>query len=325
MLAIGYIRIDEWMAMHPFRFGVSARGLDGPENWATLAQRVEALGYDTFSVADHLVDGLLPPFVALATAAAATERVRLGTLVLNNDLRHPTMTAREAAALDVLCGGRVELGLGAGHSRPEYEQIGLPFDDATTRVARLEESAAVVNRLLRGESVTFEGAHYQLSEHTLWPPPSQQKLPLLIGGNGRRLLRLAAREADIVGFTGMGRTLEDGQRHEPTGFGPAAVAERVALVRSEAGDRLADVEFHALVQSVVVTEDRETEAASMTERLAPLTAEEILGSPFLLVGTEDQISEELRAHRERFGFSYFTVFEKDYEALAPIAMALTGT
>lgn len=130
--------------MRPFRFGVSARGLGGPGEWTALARRVEALGYDTFSVADHLVEGLLPPLVALAHAAEATERIRLGTLVLNNDLRHPAMTAREAAALDVLSGGRVELGLGAGHSRPEYEQVGLPFDDAAVRVARLEESATVI-------------------------------------------------------------------------------------------------------------------------------------------------------------------------------------
>ena len=311
--------------MHPFRFGVSARGLGGPGDWTALARRVETLGYDTLSVADHLVEGLLPPFVALASAAAATDRIRLGTLVLNNDLRHPAMTAREAAALDVLSGGRVELGLGAGHSRPEYEQIGLPFDDAATRVARLAESAAIVNTLLRGEPVSFEGEHYQLRDHNLWPTPTQVKLPLLIGGNGRRLLRLAAREADIVGFTGMGRTLEDGQRHEPTGFGPAAVDERVALVRAEARERLADVEFHALVQSVVVTDDREGEAATMVERLAPLTAKDILGSPFLLVGTEDEIRDELRTHRERFGFSYFTVFEKDHETLAPIASSLAGT
>jgi alkanesulfonate monooxygenase SsuD/methylene tetrahydromethanopterin reductase-like flavin-dependent oxidoreductase (luciferase family) len=182
-----------------------------------------------------------------------------------------------------------------------------------------------VNALLRGESVTLEGAHYQLRGHALWPSPPQEKLPLLIGGNGRRLLALAAREADIVGFTGMGRTLEDGQRHEPTGFGPAAVDERVALVQSAAGRRLAGLEFHALVQSVVVTEDRDAEAASMTERLAPLTAEDILGSPFLLIGTEDEIRVELRTHRERFGLSYFTVFEKDYEALAPIASSLAGT
>ncbi len=311
--------------MRPFRFGVSARALAGPSDWTALARRAEALGYDTLSVADHLVEGLLPPFVALANAAAATERIRLGTLVLNNDLRHPAMTAREAAALDVLSGGRVELGLGAGHSRPEYEEIGLPFDDAATRVARLGESATIVNALLRGESVTFEGDHYRLRDHTLWPSPVQQPLPLLIGGNGRRLLRLAAREAGIVGFTGMGRTLEDGQRHEPAGFGPAAVDERVALVRSEAGERLADLEFHALVQSVVVTDDRDAEAAATAERLAPLTAEDVLGSPFVLIGTGDEITEELRAHRERFGFSYFTVFEKDHEALAPIASALAGS
>ena len=310
--------------MHPFRFGVSARGLGGTNEWTALARRVETLGYDTFSVADHLVDGLLPPFVALAAAAAATERVRVGTLVLNNDLRHPAMTAREAAALDVLRGGRVELGLGAGHSKPEYEAIGLPFDEAATRVARLEESATIINRLFRGETVNFEGEHYQLRQHTLWPPTTQSKLPVLIGGNGRRLLRLAAREADIVGFSGMGPTLADGQRHEPTGFGATALDERVALVRSEAGERAASLEFHALVQRVVITEDREGAAAELMEELPPLSAADILGSPFLLLGTFDQLVAELPAHRERFGISYYTVFEKDCETLAPIVAALSG-
>ncbi|MEZ4503890.1 MAG: TIGR03621 family F420-dependent LLM class oxidoreductase [Dehalococcoidia bacterium] len=308
----------------PFRFGVSILGPADRESLVGFARRAEDLGYDILTVPDHVADGLLSPFTTLATVASATDRLRIGTLVLNNDLRHPALAAREAATLHALSGGRMELGLGAGHAAPEYAALGLPFDEATTRVDRLTEAASVVRRLLGGETVTFEGAHYALTAHALWPPP-QSPLPLLIGGNNRRLLRLAAREADIVGFTGLGRTLEDGQRHEPSGFAPSAVDERVALVRAAAGDRLNDLEFHALVQAVVITDDRRASATTVAATAPPLTADDVLGSPFVLVGTPDEMTEELRAYRARFGMSYFTVFDRYLEDFAPVVRALAGT
>jgi probable F420-dependent oxidoreductase len=305
--------------MKPFRFGVTAPGANDGADWREQARRVEGLGFDVLTVADHIAE-LWSPFSALAAAAEATTRLRVGTLVLNNDFRHPAIVAREAATLDALSGGRFELGLGAGHSRPEYEAIGLPFDPAGVRVARLAESVHVVRRLFRGEAVSFAGEHYTLREHALFPVPAAAPR-ILVGGNGRRLLELAAREADIVGFTGIGRTLADGQRGETTGFAAERVDERVALVRQAAGDRFSALELHALVQAVVETDDREAGAQRVGQRTG-LTAEEVLGSPFLLVGSPAQMGDDLRYRRERFGISYYSVFWHSLEAMAKVIALL---
>jgi probable F420-dependent oxidoreductase len=310
--------------MHPFRFGVSSASTTDRADWVEKARRVEDLGYDVLSLSDHLLE-VLQPFVAMTIAAEATSRLRVGTLVLNNDLRHPVLLAREAATLDLLTGGRLELGLGAGHSEPEYREAGLSFDPAAVRVARLEESVRIVKALLAGEEVHHRGEHYRIDGHRGHPPPVQQPHPpILLGGYGRRLLRLAAREADIVGFTGAGRTLADGQRHEVTGFAPAAVEERVALVRATAGERLPGIEFHALVQRVIITDDRDAAAAEVAAHLPGLTPADVIGTPFILVGSVDEIVDELVERRERLGFSYYTVFEHGRDAFAPGVARLAG-
>ncbi len=285
-----------------------------------FARKAEHLGFDLLTAPDHLLD-LLPPFAALACAAEATTSIRLGTLVLNNDLRHPAMTAREAAALQALSGGRFELGIGAGHARPEYESIGLPFEPAATRVARLGESVSLIKRLFAGEPVTAPGEHYTISAHHLYPRPPVRP-PILIGGNARSLLRLGAREADIVGFTGLGRTLPDGQRHEPAGFAAARVAERLALVREAAGERFAALELNALVQLVTVTDDRTATAEAIAKGVPPLTPGDVLDSPFLLVGTAEEMADDLRARRERFGLSYFSFFAPALDAAARVIALL---
>jgi probable F420-dependent oxidoreductase len=164
----------------------------------------------------------------LAVAAEATERIDLGTMVLAVDFRHPAILAREVAMLAERSGGRFELGIGAGHMQSEWDAIGLPFDPATTRISRLEEAVIVLVRLLTGEPVTFDGQHYHLDEHRCWPVPSSP-VPILVGGNGDRVLRIAARHADIVGFTGFGPT-GGGRGVTITHFTPAGLAERIALV-----------------------------------------------------------------------------------------------
>src|SRR5918994_1852950 len=204
--------------MKDLRFGVHVVAPWGRDAWVSIARQAERFGYSVLTVPDHLIDGCLSPFAALAIAADATSTLRVGTLVLNNDLRHPAVVAREALALDSLSGGRMELGLGAGHGFPEYESAGIRFDDGPTRVARLSEAVEVLDGLLRGNHVTFRGAHYQLTAHRAWPPAIQQpRPPVLVGGNGRRLLQTAAAYADIVGLTGTGRTKPDGLTHEATG------------------------------------------------------------------------------------------------------------
>jgi probable F420-dependent oxidoreductase len=189
--------------MRPFRFGVAVWHVQSRADLAEKARRIEALGYATLTFPDHLTDRIAP-IPALVTAAEATKQLRVGTNVLNNDLRHPVLVTREAAAVDLLTDGRFELGLGAGSIRSEYEQVGLDFDRGAVRVERLTEAVKIIKALLSGEQVTFTGQHYRVSGHTIAPLPVQKPHPpILIGGNGTRLLTLAARESDIVGLSGI--------------------------------------------------------------------------------------------------------------------------
>ncbi len=307
-----------------FRFGVHVLAPSGHDEWVSTARRVEDLGFSTLTVADHLVDGCISPFAALGVAAEATSTLRIGTLVLNNDLRHPAVVARETLALDSLSGGRVELGLGAGHGFPEYESAGIRFDDGVTRVARLAEAVEVLDGLLRGNDVSFSGDHYRLRGHRAWPPTTQRpRPPILVGGNGHRLLRMAAARADIVGLSGTGRTKADGLTHEATGFPPQAVDERIALVRAASTRR--DVELHALIQQVIVTDDPTGAAEGLRQLVPELSAEDILATPYVWVGTVESICDKVRAVRERWGFSYFTLFDHSLEAAIPVVTKLAGT
>jgi probable F420-dependent oxidoreductase len=310
--------------MKPFRFGINVRTAASHAEWADKARKVEALGYAVLLVPDHLAE-LLAPFPALAAAAAATTRLRVGTAVLNNDFRHPALLAREAATLDVLSDGRLELGLGAGHMQSEYEQAGLAFDSGATRVERLGEAVVIVKRLLEGESVTFAGRYYRVTGHAIHPRPVQRpRPPVFLGGNAPRLLTLAAREADIVGLTGIAFR-QGGREPDVAGFRATRVDERVRLVRETAADRFDRLELNALVQRVVMTEDRRKAAEELaTGRWARLTPDEILASPFALVGTADQMVDDLRARRERWGVSYVMTHEPFMDTLAPVVARLAG-
>jgi probable F420-dependent oxidoreductase len=261
-----------------------------------------------------VTDGVLSPLTTLANIAAHTERVRIGTLVCNNDFRHPAVLAREAATLDLLSGGRLELGIGAGHAAPEYDEIGLPFDPPAVRVERLEEAVGLLCRLFDGERVAHAGAHYRLHDHALWPP---RRPRLLVGGNGDRVLRLAAEHADIAGFTGLGRTLADGQHHEPE-WDPVQIDAKVATFRNAAGDRAPDIECNALVQHIEITDDRNAAATRIGNRLGT-DPEVLLSAPYLLLGTVDEIVPQLVAARARWGFSYFVT--RDAVATAPVIAA----
>lgn len=299
----------------PFRFGLQVVHAPSRREWQDRARQAEDSGFDTILVADHIADGLLSPMVALATMAEATTRLHVGTFVLNNDFRHPALLAREAATVDLLTDGRLELGLGAGHAAPEYGEIGLGFDRAAVRVARLEESAHLLRRLFDGEEVTFTGGHYEVVAHRLFPA---RRPRLLIGGNGDRVLGLGAEVADIVGFTGLGRTLPDGQRHTVE-WEPDQIDAKAAVVRAAAGSRLDQLEFNALVQYVEITDDRGAVAERVAKRME-LDPEVVLGTPFMLIGTVDEIVEQLHRARERFGLSYFVT--RDAEQTARIIAAL---
>jgi probable F420-dependent oxidoreductase len=311
--------------VRPFRFGVSLRTARSRAEWREKARRAEALGFSTVLVPDHLTD-LPAPFPALVAAAEATSTVRVGTFVLNNDLRHPALVSREAAAVDLLSDGRLELGLGAGHMASEYREVGMRYDAAATRVERLEEAVAIVTRLLAGEEVTFAGAHYALEGHRVGVPPVQRpRPPLLVGGNGRRLLTLAARAADIVGLVGFSHRASGTDLDLDFGsFGFAGAAERVALVREAAGERFATLELNALLQAVVVT-DSPADAARAWIGSDALPVEAALDSPFTLFGSHAGMADALRETRERLGISYFACFEPALEAIAPVVAQLAGT
>ena len=310
-------------AARPFRFGLQVLAAESRTALVERARRAEAHGFSILQTADHL-DELLPPLVTLATVAEATTALRLGTLVLNNDLRHPVVLAREAAAVYLLSEGRLELGMGAGHGEPEYRSAGLPFDRPGVRIARLAESLAVLDGLLAGREVTSHGTHYTVTAARVFPRPVQRpRPPLLVGGGGRKVLALAARTADVVGLTGTGPTRADGRHLVPSHWAPAAVDAQVAHVRaeSEAAGRPVP-ELHALVQVVTVSDDRRGALEAIRPHLPELSLEDLEGTPYLLVGTVDALVEQLQGARERWGISYVTVRD---EALAPVVARLAGT
>jgi probable F420-dependent oxidoreductase len=307
----------------PFRFSLQAATVESLGTWRDLARQTADLGFSLLLTADHL-DECVAPLPALVSAADAAPDLRVGTLVLNNDLRHPSLLAREAAAIDLLTDGRLELGMGAGHAQPEYARNGLRFDTGATRIDRLEESVQVVRQLLDGETVNFHGAHYDIDGETCYPRPTQASLPLLVGGGGNRTLAVAARYADAVGFTGLGKTLSDGNRHLPTGFAPSAVTAQLAWVREQAGSRFEELELQALVQAVVVTDRGDDAADRLLSRHPGLTMADLLATPYLLIGSVNGIVDMLVERRERWGFSHYTVRPAALPSFAPVVAALAG-
>ena len=309
----------------PFRFGVSVHGSKSRAEWIGIARQAEALGYSTLLMPDHLGDQL-SPIAALVAAADATTTLRVGSLVFDNDFRHPVMLAKEAATLDVLSGGRLELGLGAGWMKPEYERAGIPFERASVRIGRMEEAIRIVKGLFADGPVDFAGQYYTLTGFEGFPKPVQRPHPPLhIGGGGQRLLSVAAREADIVGFIPKARA--DGRGQDLTDATPEALEQKITWVREAAGERFADLELGILVAQVFTTEDREQAAQFIANTLAAglnVSTDVILQAPYLLLGTVDQMCEDLLARRERYGISYISVFEQSLEALAPVVARLAG-
>ncbi|MCK0175097.1 MULTISPECIES: TIGR03621 family F420-dependent LLM class oxidoreductase [Mycobacteriaceae] len=291
------------------RFGLTTALARNGAQTRQFARAVEAAGFDVLTFADHLMPAVAP-FVGATAAAVATERLRVGTLVLNNDFRHPVETAREAAGVAMVSDGRFELGLGAGHMKSEYDAAGLPFAEGAVRVSRLEESAGIVRALLDGVAVDTAGAHYRVHADAgaLLPLPAQ-RVPMLIGGNGERVLRLVGRLADIAGFAGITHN-HDATKVRLTHFGPEGLQNRIAVVRDAAGDRFDQIELNALIQAVVVTDDRAAAAAELAAAFGGVSAEDLLASPFVLLGSHAQMADALTERQRRFGVSYWTVFDE---------------
>lgn len=247
-------------------------------------------------------------------------------MVLNNDFHDPSILARAIATLDLLSDGRVEMGLGAGHSKPEYDHAGMRFDPAPVRVSRLDESVVVLRQLLDGATVTTEGEHYQLTEQRCEPLPRQAHVPILVGGGGRRVHQIAARHADAVGFTGLVRVHVDGQHAEPSRFAAGMVDEDADAVRVAAGQRIDDLELQVLVQAVNVTDDADGAADEIrSAHLPTLTRSEVLATPYLIIGSTGSLIEKLTEHRERWGFSHYTVRREALGQIEPVIASLAGS
>ncbi|TAN23535.1 MAG: TIGR03621 family F420-dependent LLM class oxidoreductase [Actinomycetota bacterium] len=310
--------------MRQFRFGVQASsptqtGLE----WQEIARKAESLGFSTLFVPDHLDDGQFSPIVAMTAAAMATRTLRVGSLVFDNDYRHPVLLAREMATLDLISEGRLEVGMGAGWRRSDYEQSGIHYDPPGVRISRLSEAVEIMVSLWREGTATLEGQHYSVNGAVGLPKPyAPQGPPLIIGGGGRKILDLAARYAQIVGINPSLSAGVIGTEVART-VGPENFLERVAWVKESAGNRFEEIELQCLT---LVAQARDNGYSWLSE-VAPafgVTADQAMASPIVLVGTVSEIIETLELRRQQFGFSYWVIHQQEMEAFAPVVAALNG-
>ena len=301
-----------------FRFGVNNTGEASLTAWQEFARKAEDLGFSTLIMQDHF-GGQLSPFAALTAAAAVTSRIRLGTLVLDNDFRHPAFVAQESATVDLLSDGRVELGLGAGWLQADYDKLGLTFDAPAVRMARFREAVAIVKGYFTAEkSVSFIGKHYRVTGLDATPRPVQRPHPpLLIGGRQQRMLAYAAREANIVSISMLDPRGPDLPK-------PPTFAEKVAWVREAAGPRFDAIEVHANSGGLRVTDDRQGVITEVTERLK-IAPEDVAQSPANLIGSVDAIVDQLQTWRATCDLSYIVVPSRLMLDAAPIVARLVGT
>ena len=308
--------------LRPFRFGVQSSSAKTRADWLDIARRTEDQGYSCLTMPDHY-DEQLAPVPALMTAANVTTTLRIGALVWDNDYKHPAVLAKELATMDVLCDGRLELGIGAGWMISDYEQMGMPYDSAKIRIDRFVEGIKVIKGAMAQGPFTFSGEHYTITGYNGTPKPIQAPCPpILIGGGGKRVLSIAAREADIIGINA---TMSAGVVGADTflTMTAAAVDEKVDIVRVAAGARLADIEMNVRAFLVNITDDAAGAAADIAAMIGvePRMVEE---TPFALVGPPSKLIEDLIAGRERWGLSYIIVGDDQIDAFAPVVSALNG-
>ena len=317
-------------ALRPFRFIAPMPSLDlPPDRWRDELRRIEDLGFSTVSVSEHVVGGwAMDPLTVMMAAADATDRLRVLSLVLMNDLRHPAVLQRAAATIDRLSGGRLELGIGAGWAARDYAALGLPFDRAGVRIDRLRESIEIIGRLFADEPVTIAGHHYSVHELEGSPKAVQRpRPPILIGGGGRRVLELAARAADIVGVHAAmpgGELAQD----VTADFSAERMEMKVGWVRdalAEAGRAGDDIELQFSIYLCRIGEPRraqERARSTFADRLA-MDPRLLADSPSVLIGSVDGCADLLIERRARFGFSYLRLSD-DIDAVAPVIRRLAG-
>jgi len=295
----------------PFQFLADAGGVMNARALAELARRAEAAGYHGLVVSDHLVDKLAP-VPAMAVIAATSDRLRMSAFVFNNDFRHPAVLAQDLASLDVLSDGRLDVGIGAGWRRVEYDGIGMTFDPVPVRSARLAEAVTVLKGLFADDTLTYAGSHYRITELDGLPKPVQRPHPpFLIGGGGRRTLSLAGREAQIVGLA---PRIHANGRGDPLSFTLEATVEKVEWVREAAGDRFEQLTFNVYpsMSQPSLTDNARDEIAALAGQLsemggAPITEQQVTESPHVMIGSADSLAEKFGMLRERLGIASFLV------------------
>lgn len=316
----------EWAARrapHPFRFGVTPTDVGAAIDWSELARQAEDLGYSTLLTSDHFVHyqpaGGISPMVALTWAAAVTTTLRVGAMVLGNDYRHPAIVAKEAATLDLLSGGRVELGLGAGWLRSDYEALGLRYDPPGQRVDRLADALEIINLAWLGETFDFSSRHYAISGYAASPKPVQgPRPPIFVGGGSRQVLRLAGRKADIVGIHQS--TSPDSSSSDTD---DVLTRRKVGWVREGAGERFGDVELQVMC-SVAITDNPRAAAEALATRIGR-SVDDAMTSAMALIGSVDEVCEILQQRREQWGISYIVIPAAQRADFAPVVARLSGS
>jgi probable F420-dependent oxidoreductase len=313
--------------MRPFHFlGDVSPIVTGP-GLAATARRAEQMGYHAVVLPDHLIDQL-SPVVAMATVAATTSKLRMSAFVFNNDLRHPAILAQDLASIDVLSGGRLDVAIGAGWNKPEYDAIGMRFDPTPVRQARLLESITVLKGMFSGEPFSFAGEHYTITDYTGQPVPVQRPHPpFFIGGGGRRTLTLAGREAQIVGLA---PRIAANARVDAYSLTFAAAREKIDWVREAAGERFPSIELNIYPSGwpPTVTDDLRGEARKVIDRVksrtgVELTEDDVIDSPHLFIGSVDRLVEKFLQMREELGITSIMLGEID--ELAPVLERLAGS
>ena len=309
------------MSGRRIRFATQSGGAPSGEEWLERAKRLEAIGYATVSMPDHMVGGAWGNLAALGAAAAVTTRLRLGNLVLANDFRNPVVLARELATLDVISGGRVEVGLGAGWFDRDYQSLGIPFDRGRVRVERLAEAVTLMKRLFTEDEVTFDGRYYRTERSECRPKTVQQpRPPFLIASGGRRMLELAGREADILAVIPPDAGVRNATPHSISLEG---AREQLAVARAAAGRRFDDIELSQFLD-VTLTDDRDGTIRERAEK-AKSDPEVLRSSMYAGIGTLEQVREQILRNRRELGITYFCLRGPHVLELAPVVKDLAGT
>ncbi|HEV2476743.1 MAG TPA: TIGR03621 family F420-dependent LLM class oxidoreductase [Candidatus Dormibacteraeota bacterium] len=310
------------MKKRPFRFSVQEHTAGSASRWRERARAIESMGYSTLYMPDHFGDQV-GPIAALMAAADATTSLRVGSLVFDNDYRHPVVLAKEAASLDLLSDGRFDFGIGAGWMIRDYEQSGMPYDSAGTRIERMAEAVTIFKKFFAGGEFSFEGKHYKIQGLEGTPLPVQKPHPpFVIGGGGRKMLELAAREADTINVNFDLREGKPGRRTAQTGLA-AVTDEKLRWIREAAGDRFDEIELGVWTLQASVTDDRELVAQAFAPR-SGIEAKDLLEVPHFMIGTIDQIAEDIEQRRERYGISHVVVPGDAADDLAPVVERLAG-